>query len=236
MAPLQPAVRSHTRALVEGLRDARSRRVVLLSHCLLNENVRYLGGAFQPAGVDAVVDAFRAQGTAIHQMPCPERVAWGGALKRRILPFYGSRDRLAYRMSRPFLGAFAAYTRCRYRALARALAGDVADYRGAGVEVAGIVGVRGSPSCAVTQTRDLAQCFEAIAACPRAHPDRARLNDALLGGTLPCGSGMFITALQRRLRTRRLEVPFFEFDLVAEMRGETSPQRLLRAVPQPRAR
>ena len=32
--------------LLERLDDERSKKVVFISHCLLNENVRYLGGAF----------------------------------------------------------------------------------------------------------------------------------------------------------------------------------------------
>jgi hypothetical protein len=35
--------------LIERLADARSNKVIFVSHCLLDENVRYLGGAFMPA-------------------------------------------------------------------------------------------------------------------------------------------------------------------------------------------
>ena len=38
----------HVQRLVDRLRDGRGRRVVFLSHCLLNENTRYLGGACVP--------------------------------------------------------------------------------------------------------------------------------------------------------------------------------------------
>ena len=36
--------------LQRALADKRSRRVVFVSHCILNENVRYLGGAWPAAG------------------------------------------------------------------------------------------------------------------------------------------------------------------------------------------
>lgn len=77
--------------LLAQLRDERSKRVIFVSHCILNENTRYLGGAFRPAGVDELVDAFQRQRLDICQMPCPEQRAWGGVLKRRLWPFYGSR-------------------------------------------------------------------------------------------------------------------------------------------------
>lgn len=58
------------------LRDERSRRIVFLSHCLLNENTRYLGGAFRPGAVDEVVGSYLRDGTGICQLPCPEQQAW----------------------------------------------------------------------------------------------------------------------------------------------------------------
>lgn len=65
-----------------------------VSHCLLNQNVRYLGGAACPGVVPATVDAFIRNGTGLYQMPCPEQAAWGGVLKRYVLRFYGSDLRL----------------------------------------------------------------------------------------------------------------------------------------------
>ena len=47
------------------LRDERSGRVVFVSHCLLNQNTRYLGGAFRPGAVHEVVDPYLRDGTGI---------------------------------------------------------------------------------------------------------------------------------------------------------------------------
>ena len=62
--------------LLDQLRDERSRRVVLVAHCLLNENTRYAGGAARPGAVAEVVNELIAAGYGIHQLPCPERLAW----------------------------------------------------------------------------------------------------------------------------------------------------------------
>jgi uncharacterized protein YbbK (DUF523 family) len=56
--------------------------VVFVSHCLLNQNVRYLGGATRPGGVDDAIAALRRTGAGVVQMPCPEQRAWGGVCKR----------------------------------------------------------------------------------------------------------------------------------------------------------
>ncbi len=63
------------RLLLELLCDERGRRVVLVSHCLLNENTRYAGGATRPGAVVEIIDELIAAGCGIHQLPCPERLA-----------------------------------------------------------------------------------------------------------------------------------------------------------------
>jgi uncharacterized protein YbbK (DUF523 family) len=71
------------RELRETLADARSGRVLVVSHCLLNENVRYLGGAAHPGPVPQIVHAALDHDLGLVQMPCPEQRAWGGVLKTR---------------------------------------------------------------------------------------------------------------------------------------------------------
>jgi hypothetical protein len=116
---MQEFTREH---LLDALDDCRSRRVVFLSHCILNENVRYLGGAGRQGSVDELVDHFQAAGVGIRQLPCPEQVAWGGVLKRYLLPVYGSAGTLRYRMRGPLTRMFLGYTRLVYRRLARRVA------------------------------------------------------------------------------------------------------------------
>ena len=36
------------KVLTEKLKDERSKKILFVSHCILNENTRYLGGAFYP--------------------------------------------------------------------------------------------------------------------------------------------------------------------------------------------
>jgi predicted secreted protein len=202
--------------LLERFRDQRSRRVVFISHCLLNENVRYLGGAFQPGAVREALAPFLNQGIGIVQMPCPEQRAWGGVLKRRTLRYYGSSRRLGPAA----LLAFRGYTRWMYWRLARRVVRDLEDYLHSGFEVVGIVGIAGSPSCGVARTLDLRRSLPVIA-----DPtiDRDNLNARAIAECVIPGRGLFVEALRRRLHRRGLEVPFLEFDLVAEIHGQPRP-------------
>ena len=215
---------SARQALEKRQADERSKRVIFVSHCLLNENTRYLGGAFRPGGVDELVDGFQQEGLGISQMHCPEQRAWGGVLKRSLLPIYGSRGTLLYRLRHVLLPIFLWYTRWCYWRLAKEVAGDVEDYIRSGFEVVGIVGVGGSPTCGVRTTLDLRRSLETVAGCPLARLDRRVMNDEVVAACLSEGEGLYMAALRRELRRKHLSVRWYEHELLSEIRGK--PLRL----------
>ena len=206
--------------LLERLRDERSRRVVFVAHCILNENTRYLGGAFRPGVVDEVLETYVRQGIGIYQMPCPEQRAWGGVLKRWILLFYGSEGTAIHRLRGLIVPLFLAYTRAFYRRLAARVARDIQDYARSDFEVVGIVGIGGSPSCGVDRTLDLKRSLPVLASTPIDQLDRETFNERAIVRCLAEGQGLFIEALERELDRRGLHVPFLEHDLIAEMHGK----------------
>ena len=69
--------------LLQRLKDARGNEVVFVSHCLLDENVRYLGGAFHSGAVPEMLPVVQS-GVGIYQMPCPEWPAGGVGGKWRL--------------------------------------------------------------------------------------------------------------------------------------------------------
>jgi predicted secreted protein len=223
--------REAARLLLDQLHDERSRRVVLVSHCLLNENTRYAGGATRPGAVAEAIDELINAGYGIHQLPCPERLAWGGVLKRHSLRLYHSKSGPLYPIRGALLGAFVWWTKMTYRRLARRVVEDVADYHRAGMAVAGVVGIGASPTCGVTTTVDLRASLEVVAACPAAALTRDVMNEQAVLACRRSGEGLFITALDRELKCRRLTLPALEHDLAAELHGKH--QRVL-ASPAPR--
>jgi uncharacterized protein YbbK (DUF523 family) len=211
---------SRPQLLLERLKDERSKRVIFVSHCLLNENTRYLGGAFRRGCVDELVDSFQHEEMGIYQMHCPEQRAWGGVLKRSLLPLYGSQGTLLYRLRHVLLPLFIWYTRWRYKRLAKEVVRDIEDYVHSGFEVVGIVGVGGSPSCGVCSRLDLRRSLEVVAGCPLARVDRRLMNEEAVAACLSEGEGLFMEALQHQLRRKHLTVRWYEHNLLAEMRGQ----------------
>ena len=213
----QPGSMSRVTQLREQLADARSGRVVFLSHCLLNQNVRYLGGAGHPGGVSELAGGYLARGTGICQLACPEQRAWGGVLKRRMLVAYGSAGTLRAPAARLLLRPFLWYTRRVYARLARAITRDVLDYRRCGIEVTGLVGIGGSPSCGVHTTLDLPAAVTALTRCPAARLDRRTLNNDIVAANTRPGEGLFIHALCKHLARAGADIPLIEHDLLSEL-------------------
>ena len=202
--------------LQQRLADRRSRRVVFVSHCLLNENVRYLGGACRPGPITERLREWEDAGVGICQMPCPEQLAWGGVLKRRIWPAFGARRSVLWPLRGLVLAAFDAYTRFRYALLARRVVAEIRDYRRSGFEVIGLVGVDGSPSCGIRTTVDIRSWLEAVGQMVPSELDRNFVNDAVIASARP-GRGRFTSAVIGRLRREGLDVPLAEHDLLHEL-------------------
>lgn len=196
--------------------DARSKRAVFLSHCLLNENVRYPGGATCAGAHPAVVARYAAEGIGLCQMPCPEQRAWGGVEKRYLVRQYGRRSLRWWLVRRLTVAAATIWTRAVYRCLARSIARDIADYRAAGMDVVEVVGVGGSPSCGVWTTLDLDRALLAMSR-QAANVDGATANRDIVTANVIAGRGLFVEALDRALRRRHLTVSYREHDLAAEL-------------------
>jgi hypothetical protein len=164
--------------------------------------------------VDEVVGEACRHGWGLYQLPCPEQRAWGGVLKRSLVPAYAAEGTLRYRFRRPLLWLFIGYTSLRYRLLAWRVAADLGDYRRSGFAVVGVVGVAGSPSCGVRRTLNLSGALEGMAGCPLATLDREGFNRQVIAANVVAGEGLFVGQLRRALRRRGIQVPFQEYDLL----------------------
>jgi predicted secreted protein len=213
-------VMSHRAAggIGEQLADARGHRVVFVSHCLLNENVRFLGGATRRGAVREVLDPYVADGVGIVQLPCPEQRSWGGVLKRRMLVLYGRRILRVGPLRHIVVAAIRAATRLEYSQLARRVAREIADYVSSGFEVVAVVGVGASPSCGVATTVDLDRAVAAMAACDRDRLDAATVRERVVASNAVGGQGLFVAGLRRQLARRGISLPFQEYDLLGELR------------------
>ena len=204
------------------LRDRRSRQVVFVAHCLLNENTRYLGGACRSAPALDTVKLYAAHGCGVVQMPCPEQLAWGGVSKRWLLRIYGVHATWLYRWRRLLLPLMLLRINLIYARLARQIVDCIADYRSTGYCVETVVGVDGSPTCGVTRTLDIRKAFDMLAHIEVESVSVGQMNSLIRQCALP-GRGLFTSHLKRELKKRQLDIPFHAHDLLAEIACETAP-------------
>ncbi len=114
---------------------ARSRRLVLLSHCILNQNAVVEPLARRPGALEGIVQICLEAGVGILQLPCPEIIA------------AGPRRAAAERED---------YDTAEHRALCRRILAPVREqvraYEEAGYRLVGLIGIGQSPSCGVHTT------------------------------------------------------------------------------------
>ncbi len=129
--------------------DARSKRVVLAAHCLLNQNARLDQCAYFPGAMGDIARALVDSEVGIVQLPCPELECLGLDRAGRI------REGRDIGIREALLGE--AEPACR--ALVQGAMHQVHEYRTHGFEVVGVVGNDGSPACGVDFTHYLDRGF-----------------------------------------------------------------------------
>ena len=157
--------------------DTRSKKLIVLSHCILNQNAKLDRCAHQQGAITAVVQTLLENGIGIIQMECPELLYLGLDRETDISarPSVAEEDtRIAQRMCDPLAQGIV-------EAITRNVIRQIEEYRRNGFEVLGIVGINGSPTCGVeTNWRD---------------------------GLEPAGPGVLIAALTGQLSMLGVTIP-----------------------------
>ncbi len=128
--------------------DARSKKLVILSHCLLNQNSISDGTADCPSQFTEIIGLLMENGIGMLQLPCPEVVCLGLDRMDREggkRPVLQENARIRALMSRD--GSMAAL-----REKVTETVGQVQEYRSCGFKVIGVIGINRSPSCGVETT------------------------------------------------------------------------------------
>ena len=130
--------------------DIRSKRVIFLAHCILNQNAISDGTAGYPAAHADVVRALLDAQVGIVQMPCPELCCLGlnrGDPRGAERPVVGENTRIRAALDAPEAAA-------KLDRLVDHVMLQIREYRRHGFTIVGIVGVNRSPSCGVDTTSD----------------------------------------------------------------------------------
>lgn len=113
----------------------RGKRIILLSHCILNANSKVEGLSQYRGILRDYIDVIADKGIGIIQLPCPEMILygikrWGHVKEQFDTPFFRQQCRI---MMEPIVQ-------------------QLRNYVDFGYEIVGVVGIDGSPSCGVNFT------------------------------------------------------------------------------------
>ncbi len=125
--------------------DQRSKRVLLVAHCVLNQNAKIDRCAHYPGVMRETVEVMIESGVGLIQMPCPELCCLGldrQADRGASTTIETEDTRVAKRMADN-----ACQARCQ--SLVDDLIYQVEEYRKNGFEVVGLLGINGSPTCGI---------------------------------------------------------------------------------------
>ena len=114
------------------MKDLRSGKIVVVSHCLLNVHSLEDNLAMYPGLEEEVVNLLIKKGVGIYQIPCPEMELSG--IFRKALP------KESYEHPKIRKG---------YHQLAEKITGALSCYLKKGYEIVAVLGAEGSPTCGV---------------------------------------------------------------------------------------
>ena len=158
----------------------RSKKIVLLSHCILNANSKVVGLSHYSGSLKEVINPYIQNGTGIIQLPCPEMTflgikRWGMTREQYDTPTY----------------------RNHCKKLLIPIVNQIQDYLLSGYTIEKIIGVDGSPTCGVNNT-----CI-GYSGGELNQPE----NQHQIAQEVP-GKGIMIETLEELLREKNIKIPF----------------------------
>lgn len=157
--------------------DGRSKKVVFIAHCILNQNSISDGTAVYPAAFKDVVDFFINANIGIVQMPCPEFCCLGldrGNIYGADSPVVVENTRIRSEMKKDNINS-------NLTKLADYVVQQILEYDKYGFKIVGIIGANRSPNCGVDTTSD----------------DNKEIN----------GMGLFIEKIVHQLEEKNISIP-----------------------------
>ncbi len=128
--------------------DKRSKSVLFVAHCILNQNAKSDGTASYPGFINEIMNLFSSTDYGIVQMPCPELHCLGldrGDDKGGTIPVLEENTRIRKVMKN-------VDSINKTQQLIQLVVYQIKEYIKHGFDIKGIIGINRSPSCGVEST------------------------------------------------------------------------------------
>ena len=163
---------------MELFKDKRSKSLILIAHCIINQNAKSDGTASYGGTITEVMEFLNSTGLGIVQMPCPELHCLGLDRSDKLgstRPVIEENSRIRNEMKQ-------VKSLEKINILIQSLVYQIDEYLKNGFEIKGIIGINRSPSCGVEST--------------------SKENKEITG------QGIFIKELEKVLTKKDIHIPF----------------------------
>lgn len=181
----------------EMFEDKRSKSIIILAHCIFNQNAKSDGTASYGGTIKELVEFINSTDIGIVQMPCPELHCLGldrGNINGNKRPVIEENSRIRNVIKQRDSVE-------KMEGLIQSVVYQIEEYLKNGFEINGIIGINRSPSCGVDTTS----------------MDNKEIN----------GQGVFIKELQNKLEHRQIDIPFIGIKVFEPENALTKIKRLI---------
>ena len=200
--------------------DNRGKRIIFLSQCLLNQNLRFPGIAVKSGAINELLTPIIEQGIGIEVLPCLERMGWGGVKRETFYKYLPLITKNIGSYNLPFIKFFLRRwlriykKKCSNQAIK--VVKKMLDYCKSGYSIVGVITTNDSPTCGITKTIDLLDVlprFKDLGLVDEFENPTYEKMKNIIPTLCENGTGYFTDELLNQIKKYKLDVKIVGFDI-----------------------
>ncbi|MFX1418696.1 MAG: hypothetical protein ACFE9N_07235 [Promethearchaeota archaeon] len=207
--------------------DKRGKKIIYLSQCLLNQNLRFPGIAVESGALIELIVSLIKKGIGLEPIPCLERLGWGGVKRKTFYKYLPMISRnigsIKFSIIKLFLRIWIRKFKKLCKKEAKKVVDQMQDYHESGYSIIGIITTNDSPTCGSTKTIDLLKIISNINISSIidefTNPTLERMKD-LIPNLCENGTGLFTSELIKEIKKRKLYIKIVGFDIWNDLTEE----------------
>ncbi|MFW9881480.1 MAG: hypothetical protein ACFFG0_51100 [Candidatus Thorarchaeota archaeon] len=208
--------------------DKRGKKIIYLSRCLLNQNLRFPGIGVESGAIRELTISLIKKGIGLEPLPCLERLGWGGVKRKTFYKYLPKISKQIGSFKFPIIKFFLRIWIRKFKKLcqkeARKVVGQIQNYHESGYSIIGIIMTNDSPTCGVTKTINLfgiLSKFKDLRIIDElTNPTFERMKD-FIPNLCEDGTGLFTSELINEIKKKKLNTKIIGFDIWNDLTEET---------------